>query len=122
MWGPDGVHCTTRKPRETYAEAAGKGEPRVDVAAVLEAFRQELKAEIKKNMLEVVEQALSAQTAASPAGGATPRGGGERAQDPGAALVPRPRRNSVRFYCLTVGSWYSPLLQAVGSSPSLSIQ
>ena len=81
VWGPDGVHCTTRTPRETYAQAASKGEPRVDVAAVLEAFRQEIKAEIKKNMLEVVEQARSAQAAASPAVAAAPRGGGASAQD-----------------------------------------
>ena len=81
MWGPDGVRCTTGTPRQTYAEAAGKGEPRVDVAAVLEAFRQEIKAEIKKNMLEVVEQARSAQAAASPAVAAAPRGGGASAQD-----------------------------------------
>ena len=81
VWGPDGVRCTTGTPRQAYAEAAGKGEPRVDVAAVLEAFRQEIKAEIKKNMLEVVEQALSAQAAASPAVAAAPRGGGASAQD-----------------------------------------
>ena len=79
-WGPEGIRRTTGAQRETYAEAAGKGEPRVDVAAVLEAFRQEFRAEIKKNMLEVVKQALSAQAAASPAAAAAQGDGEAREQ------------------------------------------
>ena len=75
-WGPEGIRRMTGTPRETYAQAAGRGGAPTDVAEVLEAFKQEFKEEIKKNMLEVVKQALSAQAAASPAAAAA-QGEGE---------------------------------------------
>ena len=81
MWGPDGVRCTTGTPRQTYAEATGGKKESVDVAGVLKAFKQELQAEVKKDMQEVIEKALSAQAADSPAASAAPRGGRASAQD-----------------------------------------
>jgi hypothetical protein len=71
-WGTQGNHWTQETPRAPNAHAAGRDEAGTNVAAVLEAFKQEL----RKDMLSIVEKALSVKAAAPPAAAAA-QGEGE---------------------------------------------
>ena len=74
-WGTQGNHWTQETPRAPNAHAAGRDEAGANVAAVLEAFKQEL----RKDMLSIVEKALSVKAAAPPAAAAA-QGEGEASE------------------------------------------
>ncbi len=66
-----------RGAKGTECACSGQGEASADVAAVLEAFKQEL----REDMLSIIEKALSAKAAAPPAADAATGDGEASAQD-----------------------------------------